>query len=99
MLPSAENLVLGIMPGISYRQDVVTLEPGDIAVLYTDGVTEAMNLADEQFGESRLRAIFADRQPKSARAVSDAIFEAVHAFSGNAPQSDDITCLVVVREA
>ena len=99
LLPSAENLVLGIMPGISYRQDVVTLEPGDIAVLYTDGVTEAMNLADEQFGESRLRAIFADRQPKSARAVSDAIFEAVHAFSGNAPQSDDITCLVVVRKA
>ena len=99
LLPDTGGIVLGVMPGLSYRQEVATLQPGDIAVLYTDGVTEAMNMAHEEFGVERLRAVFAERQPKSAPAVSDAIFEAVHAFSGNMPQSDDITCVIVVREA
>ncbi len=99
LLPDTGGIVLGVMPGLSYRQEVATLEPGDIAVLYTDGVTEATNIAYEEFGVERLQAVFAERQPKSARAVSEAIFEAVHAFSGNMPQSDDITCVIVVREA
>lgn len=99
LLPSAGGIVLGVMPGFSYRPQVATLAPGDIAVLYTDGVTEATNSANEEFGVERLRAVFAERQPDSARAVSDAIFEAVHAFSGDTPQSDDITCVTVVREA
>lgn len=99
LLPDTGGIVLGVMPGLSYRQEVATLQPGDIAVLYTDGVTEAMNMAHEEFGVERLQAVFAERQPKSAHAVSEAIFEAVHAFSGNMPQSDDITCVIVVREA
>ncbi len=99
LLPSAGGIVLGVMPGLSYRQEVVKLKPGDIAILYTDGVTEATNSAYEEFGVERLQAIFAEHQPKSARAVSEAIFDAVHAFAGNAPQSDDITCVIVVREA
>ena len=98
-LPSAGGIVLGVMPGLSYRQEVVKLKPGDTAVLYTDGVTEATNSECEEFGVERLQGIFAERQPKSARAVSEAIFEAVHAFAGNAPQSDDITCVIVVRDA
>ena len=98
LLPSAGEIVLGFVPGFAYTQQVATLEPGNIAVLYTDGVTEALNPANEEFGLDRLRAVFTERQPKSARAVSDAIFEAVRAFSGNTPQSDDITCLIVVRE-
>ena len=99
LLPDTGGIVLGVMPGRSYRQEVATLEPGDIAVLYTDGVTEAMTMAHEKFGVERLQAVFAERQPKSAHAVRDAIFEAVHAFSGNMLQSDDITCVIVVREA
>ena len=98
LLPNTGGIVLGVMPGLSYRQEVATLGPGDIAVLYTDGVTEATNIADEEFGVERLQAVFAERQPTSARAVSEAIFEAVHAFSGNMPQTDDITCVIVVRE-
>ena len=97
-LLSRGGLVLGFMPGFTYTQQVATLAPGDIAVLYTDGVTEAMNPVNEEFGIERLKAVFAGRQPKSARAASDAIFKAVHAFTGNTPQSDDITCLIVLRE-
>ena len=99
LLSNAGGVVLGVMPGLSYRQEAVTLEPGDIAVLYTDGVTEATNSAYEEFGVERLQAVFAERQPESARDVSEAIFDAVHAFSGDMPQTDDITCVIVVRES
>ena len=99
LLPTTGGVALGVMDGLSYRQETATLEPGDIAVLYTDGVTEAMNAGDEEFGVERLQAVFAERQPENAREVSEAIFDAVHAFAGSTPQSDDITCLIVVREA
>ena len=98
LLPGPGGIVVGIMPEMSYRQEVATLQPGDMAVLYTDGVTEAMNVEDEQFGVERLRAVFSEHRPKSARAACEAIFEAVRAFSGDAPQSDDITCVIVLRE-
>ena len=99
VLPMTGGVALGVMSGLSYRQDVATLQPGDIAILYTDGVTEAMNSRDEEFGLDRLQAVFAERQPDNAQEVSLAVFEAVHAFAGTTPQSDDITCLIVVREA
>ena len=99
VLPMTGGVALGVMSGLAYRQDVATLQPGDIAILYTDGVTEAMNARDEEFGLDRLQAVFAERQPDNAREVSLAVFEAVHAFAGTTPQSDDITCLIVVREA
>ena len=99
LLPTTGGVALGVMAGLAYRQSVATLAPGDIAVLYTDGVTEAMNANDEEFGVERLQAVFEERQPDSARAVSEAIFDAVHEFAGNTPQSDDITCLIVMREA
>ena len=99
VLPMTGGMALGVMSGLSYRQDAATLQPGDIAILYTDGVTEAMNARDEEFGLDRLQAVFAERQPDNAQEVSLAVFEAVHEFAGATPQSDDITCLIVVREA
>ena len=99
VLPMTGGMALGVMSGLSYRQDAAALQPGDIAILYTDGVTEAMNARDEEFGLDRLQAVFAERQPTSAEEVSRAVFEAVHEFAGATPQSDDITCLIVVREA
>ena len=98
LLPTTDGVALGIVPGLSYRQRTATLEPGDIAVLYTDGVTEAMNANDEEFGEERLQAVFAESPPRNARDVTRAIFDAVHAFAGDTPQFDDITCLIVARE-
>lgn len=98
VLPTTGGMALGVVPGLSYRQESATLEPGDIAILYSDGVTEATNAENEEFGMNRLQAAIAHRQPRSAREVTQTIFEAVHAFAGNTPQFDDITCLVVVRE-
>ena len=98
-LPATGGIALGVVPELTYRLQETTLEPGDIAVLYTDGVTEAMSPEDEEFGMERLRSIFADWRPTSAHQASEAVLEAVHEFARSRPQSDDITCLIVMREA
>ncbi len=96
-LPLTSGLVLGVAPGFQYRQHTVPVAPGDTLVLYTDGVTEAMNSGNEQFGLERLREIFTDAPPKSVREAIDSIFAAVSDFAGDAPQFDDVTCLAVHR--
>ena len=99
LLPSTGGLALGAAPGFDYTEDAAALAPGEMAVLYTDGVTEARNAADEKFGYARLQEVFSEGPPEDARAASAAIFEAVRAFAGEAPQIDDIACLVVIRES
>ncbi len=71
------------------------LKPGDKIVVYTDGVTEAQNTAEEFFGKKRLREIVAAHAGDSCTAIHDAIQAAVSAFTEGAPQSDDITVLVL----
>ncbi len=96
-LPMTGGVALGVMPGLEYRQSVYTLAPGDTLILYTDGVSEAMNAEGEEFGVERLRRIFAQRPPTSARQANEAILQAVSDFAGGTPQSDDVTCLVLHR--
>ena len=91
LLPLTDGVALGLMPGLDYNQNTVTLSRGDTLVLYTDGVTEAMNEADEEFGLERLRELFAGGPPSDPEAVSIAIFKAVGDFAGDTAQSDDIT--------
>ena len=97
LLPLTNGIALGLIPDLQYRQDTVAVSPGDTVVLYTDGVTEAMNGKDEEFGVERLREIFAEAPPQNAQEANQAVFEAVHAFAGDTPQSDDITCLTLRR--
>ena len=97
ILPLTDGIALGLVPGIEYRQNTVALALGDTAVLYTDGVTEAMNGEGEFFGTERLQATFASAPPTDAREANEAVFRAVHSFVGDTPQSDDITCLALYR--
>ena len=97
LLPLTGGIALGLAPDLEYGQTAVTLEPGDIVILYTDGVTEAMNADGEEFGIDPLRKIFAESPPKSAEEANMTVFEAVSAFAGETPQSDDITCLTLRR--
>ena len=97
ILPSTGGIALGVAPGFEYAESAVTLDPGDTIVLYTDGVTEAMNAEGEEFGLDRLRNLFTNSPPKSPKETNTAIFEAVSAFAGETPQSDDITCLACRR--
>ena len=96
-LPMTSGVALGILPGVVYESRQISMAPGDLVVLYTDGVTEAENAAKEQFGTERLFQVFADGSPWDARTAGNAVLDAVAAFAGGAPQSDDITCLTLSR--
>ena len=97
LLPLTGGIALGIIPGIEYGQNTVTLNPGETIVLYTDGVTEAMNNEGEQFGVERMREVFVNSAPKNSDDAAHTIFDAVNAFADGAAQSDDITCLTLCR--
>ena len=97
LAPSTRGVALGVAPGIEYRHNEVRLEPGDTVVLFTDGVTEAMNADNEQFGVQRLRDVFVGNPPTDSEQANLAVFEAVREFAGDTPQSDDITCLTLRR--
>ena len=92
-----DGIALAVVPGYEYETASVTLAPGDTVVLYTDGVTEAMNEEAEEFGMDRLIALFENAPPTDTEEALDAVFGAVNEFAGEAPQSDDITCLVFRR--
>ncbi len=97
LLPLTGGIALGVMSDLPYRQHTVTLAPGDTAILYTDGITEAMNSEREEFGIERLQEIFAAAPPQDCQEATMAAFEAVSAFAGDTAQSDDITCLTFRR--
>ena len=97
LLPLTGGIALGVVPDLEYAQKTVTLLPGDTLVLYTDGVTEAMNVDDEEFGTQRLQEVFVGPNSKNGQEASQAVFQAVSSFAGDTPQSDDITCLTLCR--
>ena len=99
LLEQAAGVALGVAPDISYERWNFTLDPGEMIVFYTDGVTEAENEGQEQFRVEGLQAVYADGQPADAREANDAVFRAVRDFAGEAPQFDDITCLTLRRIA
>lgn len=89
------NLVLGALEGIPYKRNKMTLQPGDTLVMYTDGVTEAENVEKELYGEPRLEAELATLKGASSRQIVEAINQSVKEYAGEAPQSDDVTQLVI----
>ena len=89
---------LATMAGVPYRVRSTRLSPGDTIFLYTDGVTEAMNVAGELWGVPRFEQDFASRSC-DARGYCEQTLAAIDAYAGQAPQSDDITSLVVTVKA
>jgi sigma-B regulation protein RsbU (phosphoserine phosphatase) len=88
--------ILGILEGAAYEEDHVALEPGDVVVLYTDGISEASTVNGDQFGDARL-CDFVHGLPAglTAREVADHVFGAVHEFLGDVEPQDDMTLLVL----
>ncbi len=94
------GLLLGILPTATYEQRSCQLDPGDVIVLFSDGVTEAaVPETDEQFGEARVVQILAEQSCNSAKDIIDAIIAKVNEFTGGAPPADDITLVVARRVA
>ena len=92
-LPVEPNLPLGIVGGMDFREQEMALCYDDALFLYTDGLTEAANIAHEQFGEERVEVVLHGR--KSAEAHLACIRKAVAEYVGDAPQSDDLTLLFI----
>ncbi len=86
--------ILAVVPGAGFREDRLTLNPGDALLLYTDGLTEAFSAAGEEFGDARLTAALALAKGRSEAEMADHCLTVVETFATGAAQSDDMTCLV-----
>jgi sigma-B regulation protein RsbU (phosphoserine phosphatase) len=93
------GLPLGILAEADWETKTVEVAPGGLLVLYTDGVTEALDEHDTMFGTPRLLAAVQGQGGCPAEAVQDALLAAIERFMGAAPQYDDITVMVVTRDA
>jgi phosphoserine phosphatase RsbU/P len=90
------GLPLAMLPDAAYAQRSVRLAPGDRLLLYTDGVTEALNAADVQFGDTRLAAAVEEFRHGAARGLVEGTLQRVADFAEGAAQSDDQACLALV---
>ena len=94
------GVVLGILPVFVYDQDAITLHPGDVAVLYSDGVTENFAMdRDEEFGEDRLADVIRAHSKEPVDMIIARVRDAVNVFTGNAPAADDFTLMLVRRDS
>jgi len=89
------GVAVGALDDAEYTQEVLQLSPGDVIVLYTDGITEAINDREEMFDVPRFIEIIRKNGDSSAQEIVDEIIRSVFAFTGSQPQFDDITLMVV----
>jgi sigma-B regulation protein RsbU (phosphoserine phosphatase) len=94
-LLEADGIALGVLEDIELEEKEVVLEEGDVVVLYTDGVTEAVNVQDEEFGEERLVQFISEHHTLSASDLIHSIQDVVMTFAGEAPQYDDLTLMIL----
>ena len=85
------NIVLGLFDGMDFAEDSLRMETGDKLLLYTDGLNEGINLADEEFGYDRIRGILEQDPPDMLSALQNGL----QTFAGGAEQFDDVTLLLL----
>ena len=90
--------VIGLLPEASYEECHLTLQPGDLLLAYTDGISEALNLSEQEWGEERMLAAARARLPHDASTILRHIVEEADRFAANAPQFDDMTLLLMKLE-
>jgi phosphoserine phosphatase RsbU/P len=89
---------LGILSECAYESAEMDLSPGDTLLIFTDGVVEAENDRSDEYGEDRLIRVFNANAGLSADEIIQTVMRDVLAFTGTAPQHDDITCLIAKFE-
>jgi serine phosphatase RsbU (regulator of sigma subunit) len=94
----ASGTPLGLLPGMSYASERHVIQPGTRLLFYTDGLTEVFR-GDEEFGPERLLEEFAQCPEERADGILDALWAAIETFSDGGSQSDDMTALVLCRQA
>jgi len=94
---TASGAILGFFHTVSYDHGALQLSTGDVLVIYSDGLTDATNGADEMFGEERLLEIIRQQAPAGGAMLQETILKAITEFTEGMPQTDDITFLVVEK--
>ncbi len=94
-VPPTGNLALGIIPGHEFHENTIQLDVGDALFLYTDGITEACNSTDAEFGEHRLDDHLDTERNAAMGDLVDIVVKAVDDFALGMDQFDDMTCLAL----
>ncbi len=89
------GMIIGMFPFASYEESAVDLHPGDVLIAFTDGVTEALNPAEEEFGEDRLKELIRRVAHLSVSGITSAISQELRNWISSAPQHDDLTFVVL----
>jgi sigma-B regulation protein RsbU (phosphoserine phosphatase) len=89
------GLILGPFPDATFEEETLQLDPGDVLVVFSDGVSEAMSASGEEFGEDRLLACVNAHRNLPPQGLLDRLFSTVREFTVGAEQSDDVTALVL----
>jgi sigma-B regulation protein RsbU (phosphoserine phosphatase) len=92
---SAGGIPLGILENAPYESGNTTLKPGDWLAIYTDGVTEAENMRQEEYGEARFMILLYANQRETPQVLLNTILNDINHFVGNTPQHDDITLMLL----
>ncbi len=98
-LPVSPNGIVGVVKGLEFKGAETHLDAGDTIIMYTDGVNEAINSQEEEYGDARMEETLKSLNGKTCREVIDGQLASVKAFAGDAEQSDDITIMAVRRKA
>ena len=96
-LPLSKNIIAGLLKDYQFTEEALQLQHGDTLLLYTDGVTEAVDPDYEEYGEERLEALLKNTSQVDCQQLIDAVKADVKVFANGAEQSDDITLLAIKR--
>ena len=92
------GVILGLFAGASFDEEALTLQPGDFVLAFSDGVSEALNEAGEEFTDERLLACLTANRRATPQQILDSLLKDVRLFCGDAPQSDDVTVVLMRYE-
>ena len=97
MLFRSGGVPIGLFQYQTYSREIVDVESGSVVVIYTDGVTEAMNISNQEFGEELLLLKLEKYHNYSSSEIIDSIFSDIDFHAKGFEQSDDITCISISR--
>jgi sigma-B regulation protein RsbU (phosphoserine phosphatase) len=95
----ATGTPLGLLPGMGYEEQGLELRPGDLIALFSDGVTEAMDEEENEYGEARLAEFLRPITQQPAEVLVEKVIAEIDRYAGSAPQHDDITLFIIKRTA
>jgi sigma-B regulation protein RsbU (phosphoserine phosphatase) len=95
---SVGGLLLGMFPEATYESAALKLGPGEVLVLYSDGVTEARNDQDDEYGEERLVAFLKEHKDDDPERMVETLIRTIYEFSQDGKPGDDVTVAVIRRD-